>query len=349
MTMLVEATSDAGLWGGTEELVLAQDRTVGLRAVIAIDDTTLGPGLGGVRWLAYPSEQAAVTEARRLARVMTLKNACADLPYGGAKSIILKDGTPIDRTALMGAFGRFVARLGGAYLPGVDMGTTVEDLAAIGRAGAAVSCHRQDPSPWTALGVFTGIAVALERDGGGGLAGRRVVIQGAGHVGGCLAQLMADAGARVLVADVDGSRAAAVAHAVGAEVIATEAVIGERCDVLAPCANARVIDRSNVDSLQCAIVAGGANDILADRGCADLLADRGITYVPDFVLNAGGVIQIHAERAGWDPGQLESAVRAIGERVGDVLTQAEREGSTPLAVAEGLASERLGRPITVEM
>jgi leucine dehydrogenase len=333
----------------TEQLTLCSDRESGLRAVIAIDDTTLGPGLGGVRWLAYPDEQAAVDEARRLARVMTLKNACADLPYGGGKSVILRDepgGRDHDgdarRTAQLGAFGRFLNRLGGAYIPGVDMGTSVQDLATIGTVAADVACDHEDPSPWTAFGVFAGIEAALSSIDVP-RAGAHVVVQGAGHVGADLARRLAEAGYRVTVADVDPVRAHTVAREVGGRVVDPRAAVTTRCDVLAPCATARVFDRSNVDALQCKVVAGGANDVLATPDVASMLAERGIVYVPDFVVNAGGVIHIHALRAAWGLDKLEGAVAAIGDRVAAILRQAGRTGGTPVAVAEQMASHRLGR------
>jgi leucine dehydrogenase len=314
-----------------------------------VDDTTLGPGLGGVRWQAYPNEQAAVDEARRLARVMTLKNACADLPYGGAKSVILKENhvqadhdAGARRTAQLRAFGRFLDRLGGAYIPGVDMGTSVEDLAMIGNFAAEVSCDHEDPSPWTALGIFAGITAALSCTGIKA-AGAHVVVQGTGHVGADLARRLAETGCRVSVADVDPIRAHTVAKEVGGRVIEPEAAVTTLCDVLAPCATARVIDRSNVDALRCRIVAGGANDVLATQDVASMLAQRGIVYVPDFVINAGGVIHIHALRSAWGLDKLEGSLFAIGDRVANILRQSERTGRTPLAVAEEMASHRLGR------
>ncbi len=334
----------------TERLTICSDLRSGLRAVIAIDDSTLGPGLGGVRWQAYPNQLAAVDEARRLARVMTLKNACADLPYGGAKSVILKDdivpGDGPRRQAQLEAFGRFVGRLGGAYIPGVDMGTSVEDLGVIGRGPADVSCDQEDPSPWTALGVLAGIRAALSSVGIA-LPGAHVVVQGAGHVGADLARRLAEAGCRVSVADVAPVRAHAVARDVGGRVVAPDAALTTRCDVLAPCATAKIIDRSIVDSLRCRIVAGGANDVLATPDVAPMLADRGIVYVPDFVINAGGVIHIHALRAAWGPDKLEGSLLAIGDRVAAILAQSERTGLTPLTVAEDIVSHRLGRPIAL--
>ena len=334
----------------TEQLTVCSDRESGLRAVIAVDDTTLGPGLGGVRWLPYPTQQAAVDEARRLARTMTLKNACADLPYGGAKSVIIKDaagdaGTQHDRQAQLRAFGRFVARLGGAYLPGVDMGTSVADLAVIGGV-TPVSCNHEDPSPWTARGVMAGIDAALSNIGTNPV-GAHVVVQGAGHVGADLVRRLAGAGCVASVTDIDPARARGVAEQFGARVIDPGDVLTTPCDVLSPCATAKVITRDNVDALQCRIVAGGANDILATPDVARLLAQRGIVYVPDFVINAGGVIHIHALRAGWGLDKLEGSLLAIGDRVGTLLARAERSGCTPLAVAEEMASHRLGHELSL--
>jgi leucine dehydrogenase len=330
----------------SEQLVLCRDDESGLRAAIAIDDTTLGPGLGGVRLKRYPSERAAIVEAQRLAAAMTLKNAAAGLPYGGGKSVILDDGagslTGAEREGLMRAFGRFVARLDGRYLPGVDMGTTTDDLAAMGAAGAAVSCSSEDPSPWTALGVRAAIRAAVEHvDGREDLDGIRVLVQGAGHVGAALARHVAGDGATVLVADVDHERARALAAELGGEAVPADAVIGTPCDVYAPCAVARVISATNAARLDCRIVAGAANDTLAARADADRLAERGIVYVPDFVANAGGVVHIHALRAGWDADGLRSAVEAIGGRVSGILADADALGSTPLVAAEAGALARI--------
>jgi leucine dehydrogenase len=321
------------LWR-SEQLVLAYDDVVGLRAVIAIDDTTLGPGLGGVRFRRYSSDCAAIVECQRLAGGMTFKNALAGVPFGGAKSVIVDTGTIADRRALMRRFGDFVARTGGAYLPGVDMGTTVDDLAEIAHAGVEVSCSEADPSPWTALGVAAAIRAAVRHiDLRGDIDGIRVLIQGAGHVGCALARDLAADGARIIVADIDVQRAETLAAEVGGTVVATEQALATRCDVFAPCAVARVVSPATIDRLGCRIIAGAANDTLADRGCADLLAQRGIIYVPDFVANAGGVIQIHALRAGLSEARLRADVLRIGDRVGELLLEADALGIVPLAVA----------------
>ena len=338
---------DRALVDDTEELVILHDRSIGLRAVIAVDDTTLGPGLGGVRWMAYPSEEAAVAEARRLARVMTLKNACADLPYGGGKAVILKEPTPVDRAAALRAFGRVVHQLDGAYLPGVDMGTSVEDLAMIATVAPNVSCDHEDPSPATALGVFAGIQAAVEHVDGSGLAGKLVVVLGVGHVGGVLAEHLSRAGAVVITSDIDEARARLVARAAGGATVAVADALGTACDVLVPCAGPRIVDESTVGRVGCRVLAGAANDVLAHREHAAELADRGIAYVPDFLINAGGVIQIHAQRCGADEATLRRAVLAIGDRVSGVLVAAAETGRTPVEVAEEIASIKLGRAITL--
>jgi leucine dehydrogenase len=326
----------------SEQLVLCRDDETGLRAAIAIDDTALGPALGGVRYKRYADDRAGIVEAQRLAAAMTLKNAAAGLPYGGGKSVILQTGGQPDRRALMAAFGRFVARLGGTYLPGVDMGTSTDDLATMGAAGATVSCASDDPSPWTALGVRASILAAVAHvDGREDLDGVRVLVQGAGHVGAALARHVAADGATVLVADVDHARARGLADELGGEAVPADAALGTPCDVYAPCAVARVVSDATIGRLDCRIVAGAANDTLSARADAERLAARGIVYVPDFVANAGGVIHIHALRAGWDEDRLRAAVEAIGGRVSGILADAEATGGTPLLAAEAVALARI--------
>jgi leucine dehydrogenase len=334
-----------------ETLVLCRDRSTGLIAAIAVDDTTLGPGLGGVRWMPYPSLGAAAEEATRLARVMTLKNALAEIPYGGAKSVIVRQRSAADqpgpRRAQLLAFAATLRHLEGAYVPGVDMGTSVADLAVLATVVPWVSCNHEDPSPATALGVFHSIDAAVRHTLRRDLSAVRVTVQGAGHVGSTLADLLATAGARVTVADTDRDRAAAVARRVNGVVVAPEAAHAIPCDVFAPCATARVLHAAAVDELDCAVVAGAANDVLAERSCAELVARRGIVYVPDFVANAGGVVQIHAERARWEASRLAVALAAVGQRTSELLDEAAATRTLPLHVAERRASARLGHAITI--
>jgi leucine dehydrogenase len=331
--------------------MLCHDRATGLTAAIAVDDTTLGRGLGGVRWMPYPSFGQAIEEACRLSRGMTLKNALADIPYGGAKSVILREGEAFDhpdqRTAQLLAFARYVERLGGAYIPGVDMGTSVDDLAVIATVAPWVSCNHEDPSPATALGVFGAIEATVRHVLGRDLSGVRVMVQGIGHVGSALALLLTERDAVVTVADVDAKRAKAVAHGLGASVVAPESAHAHPCEVFAPCAGARVLHAQSILELECQLVVGASNDVLAERADAELLARRGIVYVPDFVSNAGGVIQIHAERAEWEEARLMTALTAIGQRTSDLLVESDGTDTLPLQVAERWASARLGRTVTV--
>jgi leucine dehydrogenase len=343
------APSDAGLeLDETEELVLVHDRATGLGAAVAIDDTTLGPAIGGVRWRPYPDEQAAITEVRRLARVMTLKSAAAGIPSGGAKAVVFRPLPTTDRAArrpLMEALGRVVKRLEGRYVPGLDMGTALEDLEVMGTQAPGICVI--EPSEQTAVGVAAGIIAAAEVRWGGGIAGRSVLIQGAGHVGVGLATRLVAAGAAVLVADVEPGRAKRLAGEVGGAVVEPDDVLTHPCDVFAPCAIGRLADRATVGAMRCEVIAGAANDVLSHRGAADELAAKGIDYVPDFLINSGGVIAIHARRAGWDARQMEETMAAIGNRVGEVLRESRASGRTPLVIAEALASERLGHPVAV--
>jgi leucine dehydrogenase len=328
-------------WTG-EHLVLCTDRELGARAVIAVDDTTRGPGVGGVRFAPYPSTRAAVLECTRLATAMTLKNAAAGLPYGGAKSVIVRDGA-VEREALMRFFAHNVKLLGGRYIPGVDVGTTVDDLAVIAEIVPDVACDAEDPSPWTALGLLAGIRAAVAHRGLGDLAGIGVVVQGAGHVGAELVRLLAAEGAEVKVCDIDPERSGSVAARYGAQPVEPEQALYEACDVFAPCALARVITTENVDRLNCRIIAGAANDTLGGEETAAHLGERGILYVPDFLLNAGGVIHIHALRAGWPEQRLRAAVLEIGDRVAGVLEEAAASRRPPLDVAIEAAYSALGR------
>ena len=337
-----------------EHLLLSHDRESGLTAAIAVDDTTLGPGLGGVRWMAYRSFDVAVNEACRLARVMTLKNALAGIPYGGAKSVILRtdesDALHNDshsRVAQLLAFATLVNRLGGAYIPGVDMGTSVADMATIGTISPWASCDHRDPSPATAQGVFFAVEAAVHHSLGTDLKGVRVTVQGVGHVGAALAQRLTVAGALVTLADVDQARAAEVAERVNGRIVNPAVVHTQDCDVFAPCASARVLNAQTIDELRCALVVGAANDVLSERADAARLAQRGIVYVPDFVSNAGGVIDIHAGRADWSHEQLAKALEGIGQLTTRLLESADRDGFPPLAIAEAMASDRLGHAVTI--
>lgn len=333
---------------GSEQVITCRDDSVGLRAVIAIDDTTLGPGFGGVRWRPYASTAEAVSEAQRLARAMTLKHALAELPYGGAKSVIIASG-PVpaesspERDRLMTRYAEFLARTAGSYIPGVDMGTLVSDMDLIRRAGARAFCADVDPGPYTATGVYAALRAGVRHGLGSGLEGVRVLVQGAGHVGANLARYAARDGAAVLVADVDEDRARSLAQEVGGEVVAPGSAAEEDCDVFAPCAVARVVTAQNVDRIRARVIAGAANDTLDSPFVAELLRRRGITYVPDFIANAGGVLQVHGGEVGWSEQELQDQLEAIGDRVASVLRDADARGMTSVEAALARAEARLSQ------
>lgn len=330
----------------TEQVITCHDPRTGLRAVIAVDDTTLGPGFGGVRWRPYPSQAAAVAEAQRLARAMTLKHALAELPYGGAKSVILaegplpEEGSP-ERVALMRRYGEFVARTAGTYVPGVDMGTTLGDMQTVRGAGARAFCANVDPGPYTATGVYAAMRAGVRHALGSGMDGVRVLVQGAGHVGANLARYAARDGATVVVADVDAGRARSVADEVGGTVGDPATAPTDECDVFAPCAVARVITAANAGQVRARVVAGAANDTLDTPEVADLLRGRGITYVPDFIANAGGVLQVHGGEAGWSEEELADRLERIGDRVSQVLQEADEQHVSSVTAALARAARRL--------
>lgn len=347
------ATSDAiaDPWASEQTITCRDDRT-GLRAIIAIDDTTLGPGFGGVRYRAYPSTTAAAGEAQRLAAAMTLKHALAELPYGGAKSVVMLDGAAPapgspERRALFARFGEMIARTAGTYIPGVDMGTLLEDMQTIrDEGGARAFCDEVSPSPFTARGVHAAMrAAAVHHHGEGGLSGAEVVVQGVGSVGAEVARLAHADGARVTVADVDTARAEALAAELGGGTVDARQAPFHPADVFSPCAVARVVTRENIARIPARIIAGAANDTLDEPGCAEALREAGITFVPDFVANAGGVVQVHGGVAGWSDAETLAAVDRIGDRVAELLRTADTQGVTPLAAALQRASAALGREI----
>lgn len=241
----------------------------------------------------------------------------------------------------MARFGEFVARTAGTYIPGVDMGTTLEDMQVIRTRGARAFCDEVDPGPYTARGVYAAMRAAVRHALGRDMDGIRVVVQGAGHVGANLARLAAADGAVVAVADVYAGRARHVAEEVGGTVTDPTDAPSADCDVFAPCAVARVLTEDNTDRLRARVVAGAANDVLDSPAVAERLRAAGVTFVPDFVANAGGVIQVHAGEAGWSQEQLASALERIGDRVSEILAQAADRGATPEQVALDRAAGRL--------
>ncbi|MEW6472808.1 MAG: Glu/Leu/Phe/Val dehydrogenase dimerization domain-containing protein [Actinomycetota bacterium] len=336
---------------GHEQVVYCHDASCGLKAIIAVHSTALGPALGGVRFRHYDSEPEALSDVLRLAEGMTYKAALAGLRYGGGKSVIV--GPPSLRSEeLFRSFGRFVARLGGLYLAAEDVGTTEQDMDWIRQETVHV-CGRSarqgglgDPSPSTAFGVLRAMqAAGVRRWGTDDLAGRHVTIAGVGKVGSALAGLLAEAGARLTISDVDEDRAAPVAARYSAAVVDPRWAHAVECDIFAPCALGGILNRASIPQLRSSVVAGAANNQLADDGCARALDEAGILYVPDFVANAGGLIHVAAELDGTIfVDAIEKRVRNIYDTVLAVLDAAGAAGITPAAAAVELARARTAAP-----
>lgn len=326
-----------------EALHLAQDPVTGLRAIIAIHDTRLGPALGGCRYLAYPDDDSALRDAIRLARGMSYKAALAGLPHGGGKAVILRPAHVPDRAALFEAFGRMVETLGGRYITAVDSGTSSLDMDCVALHTRHVTSTQAagDPSPCTALGVFAGIrASALARLGSDDLEGLRIAVQGLGNVGYALAEQLAAAGADLLVSDLDPGRVQLAVEQLGAHPMASDALLTTPCDILAPCGLGGVLNAQSAPQLRCAVVAGAANNQLASPDIADLLEARGILYAPDYVINSGGLIHVALRHRGDDMPAITAHLARIGQRLTDIYAHAQADKRSPARVADALA-ERL--------
>jgi glutamate dehydrogenase/leucine dehydrogenase len=327
------------------------DAGSGLVGVVAIHSTALGPAMGGLRLWAYPSVSAGATDALRLARAMSLKNASAGLDLGGGKAVLIDDGRwrdPVVRRARMSAFAEVVERLGGRYITAEDVGTTPQDMEQIGEVTRWVAGKRRDhggtgdPAPSTARTVFGAIAAGAHvRLGAQDLAGVRVGVQGVGHVGSRLVALLAGAGAEVVLADVDSQRAQRVAADHGARAAPLAGFLRSDVDVLAPCALGEVIATSDVASLRCRVIAGAANNPLADLAAASELATAGILYVPDFLANCGGIIQVGAEVLGFDDAETDRRIEAAIARTAELLAEAQASGRLPQEVAIARAQARI--------
>jgi glutamate dehydrogenase/leucine dehydrogenase len=335
-----------GAEGGHEQVVLCHDRESGLRAIIAIHSTVLGPALGGVRQWAFASDEAAVADARRLARAMTYKAAAAGLAQGGGKAVVIGAPGSGDERAFR-ALGRLIDGLDGRYIAAEDVGTSPREMQWLNRetpwvTGIPVEQGGSgDPSPLTAIGVLEGMrAACAEAFGTPELSGRRIVVQGCGHVGAPLVRLLLEDGARVECADIDPARAAGL-EAEGATAVPLAGLLERPCDIVAPCALGGALTAEIVPRLQCRVICGAANNQLATPGVADLLAAREIVWAPDYVVNAGGIVNIYEEFGGYDPVRAEGEVRRIGETTRLVLERARNEGTTPAAAADAIAEERI--------
>lgn len=331
-----------------EQVVYCHDRATGLRAIIAIHSTRLGPSLGGCRFYDYPSEDDALEDVLRLARSMTYKSAAAGLDLGGGKAVIMGDPAKIKTEPLVRAFARYVDSLGGRYLTAEDVGTTQADMDLMRRetryvTGVSTSLGGSgDPSPATAWGVLHAMrAVAEHLDGSAVLAGQHVVVIGVGKVGRALVRHLLEEGARVTVADVDQRAVEELVRTLGVAAVSPEAAASVSCDILSPCALGGLLNAESIPTLACRAVAGAANNQLATPSDALSLAEHGVLYAPDFVCNAGGVINIAEEVAGYDRQRAWAKVERVRDNLTAVLRAAAAEGITTTEAAERVAERRI--------
>ncbi|MCL2353144.1 MAG: leucine dehydrogenase [Defluviitaleaceae bacterium] len=335
-----------------EQLAFFQDKGTGLKAIVAIHNTVLGPALGGSRFWNYTHEDLAIEDALRLARGMTYKSALAGLPLGGGKAVILGDAAqlrkdPVRREAFWRAFGRFIDGLSGRYITAEDVGTSTQDMVFVnmetdhvvglpGRSG--------DPSPYTARGVFKSILGSLLHVyGSDSVAGKTVAVQGVGNVGYYLCKYLHDAGAKLIVSDISQERIDKVVAEFDATVVAPDDIYGVECDVYAPCALGAVVNDDTIDQFKCKIICGGANNVLKDAAIhAKALQERGIVYAVDYLANAGGVINVSFEAKGAY--NEEAALREIDRiywRMNEILNIAKETGKLTYEVADQMAEQRI--------
>jgi len=328
------------------------DPASGLRAVIAIHSTHLGPAAGGTRFWHYADANDAVTDALRLSRGMSFKNAMAGLPVGGGKGVILADAARTKTPEMLAAFGRAIDSLGGRYITAEDVGMGEADLVAIGRETRHVSGlpvgegHAGgDPGPSTAMGVFLGVKAAIKRALGKDSAnGVHVAIQGVGSVGGGLARLLAGEGARLTLADVDQARAQALAKELGASVVDAAEILAVDADVVSPCALGAILTAESIAKLNTPVIAGGANNQLATPEDGDRLHARGILYAPDYVINAGGIINVTLEYLGQgDRAEVQARLKQIPGRLETIWAESAATGETAAGVADRMAMKLIGR------
>ena len=335
-----------------EGVHLFTDPASGLSAVIAIHSTALGPAGGGVRFWHYAHSDDAITDALRLSRGMSFKNAMAGLPMGGGKAVVLANSDRTKTDALLKAFGRAIDSLGGRYVTAEDVGMSDSDMVTISSetkfvTGLPVASGRAggNPGPSTALGVYLGVKAAAKRAlGADSMDGVHVAIQGVGSVGGGLAELLARDGAKLTLADVDADKAAALARSLGADVAASDEILAIEADIVSPNALGAILTERSIASLNTRVIAGGANNQLATREDGWRLHARGITYAPDYVINAGGIINVCLEYMGQgDRAEVEARIHKIPDRLNEVWDESERSGEPASAVADMIARRLIGR------
>ena len=336
-----------------EQVVYGHDKASGLKAIIAIHNSQLGPALGGCRMWPYADDQEALRDVLRLSRGMSYKSALANLPLGGGKAVIIGNPHTGKSEALFQAMGDFVDSLGGRYITAADSGTGVAEMQIMAErtrhvAGAGQrealdgGTRNGDPSPATAYGVFIGLQAAVKhRLGRDDLKGLKVAIQGVGQVGFSLARHLKEAGAELWVTDIQETNVRRAVEQLGAKAVGQHDIYGLDVDVFAPCAMGAIINPHTLEALRAPVIAGAANNQLADAQLAEELKRRGCLYAPDYAINAGGIIDVCYERTGGTAAQLKAHVEGIGGTLKQIFERAEAQGQTTSAVADSLARERL--------
>ncbi len=330
-----------------EQLVFCHDKSSGLKAIIGIHDTTLGPALGGTRFWDYENEEDAIIDVLRLSKGMTYKNAAAGLNFGGGKTVIMGDPKKIKSEVLFRTLGRYIEGLNGRYITAEDVNSTTEDMFYVNQETdyvVGLEGKSGNPSPVTAFGVYRGILAALESVyGSSDLNGKTIAIQGLGAVGYELCRLLKEAGANLIVTALSKESIDRVVNDFGAESVAPDEIYGVECDVFAPCALGAIINDFTIDKLKCRIIAGAANNQLKDTKHGDILDEKGILYIPDYVINAGGVINVYEEFVGYDKEKAMEKASKIFDNVNEIIEISKRDSIPTYKAADKLAEDRIAK------
>ena len=335
-----------------EEIHFVTDEKCGLKAIIAVHSTHLGPSGGGARFWHYARDEDALTDALRLSRGMSYKNAMAGLPLGGGKAVILADENRTKSPDLLHAFGKAIDHIGGRYVTAEDVGMSVADMVEIGRSTKYVAGLPNsagdvggDPGPHTSLGVFLGIKAAVKHAlGKDSVDGLHIALQGAGSVASGVALHACTEGAKLTIADIDQAKAQKLADATGGKVVPADEILGIEADVLSPCALGAILDEQTIAALKVAIVAGGANNQLATPDDGLRIHQRGILYAPDYVINAGGIINVCTEYLGdGDASLVRQRIEGITVRLEQIWAESKASGRDPASVADAMAQRLIGR------
>lgn len=334
--------------GDHEQVVFCNDPHVGLKAIIAIHNTSLGPALGGTRMWNYKTEDEALVDVLRLSKGMTYKASAAGLNLGGGKAVIIGDPKTQKTEGLFRAFGQFVNSLNGKYITAEDVGTNVQDMEHIYMETPWVTGIPKDfggsgdPSPYTAHGVLMGAkAAAKEKYGTASLKGMRVAVQGLGNVGSNLVKYLAEEGAVIIVADIDMTRTKKIAETYGAKAVSADEILFQECDILAPCALGALVNDQTITKFKTKVIAGGANNVLAEARHGDQLKELGILYAPDYVINAGGLMNVFVELEGYSPDRAFEKTRKVYDNMMKVFEIAKRDNIGTHTAADRMAEDRI--------